>query len=164
MGAEVTVREVRRDEMALAERLSVEELPDELKEYGWAGAEEDEEAFARSMEGRLRRDGNAAYVAEVAGEQGVAGYVWFEGSDRPFSQMKVGLIYDKVIPSHRRKGRGAHLRQALEASRRRGSRLAGLMVRSKNRAAHSLCEKLGFCPEYVVMTGEEPGPLTDANS
>ncbi|MDG7012296.1 MAG: hypothetical protein JRN11_00255 [Nitrososphaerota archaeon] len=107
MGPEATVREARGDEIALAGRLSVEELPDELKEYEWAGTEEAEEASARSMEGRFRRDGNAAYVPEVAGGRGVSRYVWFEGSDRPFSQMKVGLIYGiQVIPSHRRKGRG----------------------------------------------------------
>ncbi|MDG7012297.1 MAG: hypothetical protein JRN11_00250 [Nitrososphaerota archaeon] len=44
------------------------------------------------------------------------------------------------------------------------SGLAGLMVRSKNRAAYSLYEKLGLYPEYVVMTGEESGLLTDSNS
>ena len=105
-------------------------------------------------------------MALVGGGPEVAGYVWFGVSDRPFSQMKVGWIYDiQVVPAERGKGVGeALLKHALDVSRRKGFRLAGLMVRANNRVASSLYEKLGFYPEYVVMSRNEQGPVSTSNS
>ncbi len=166
MPAEIIIREARGDEIALVKRLSVDELPDELNELERPQAEEAKKAFARTMEALLRKEGSEVYVALVGGGPEIAGYVWFGVSDRPFSQMKVGWIYDiQVVPAERGKGVGeALLKHALDVSRRKGFRLAGLMVRANNRVAYSLYEKLGFYPEYVVMSRNEQGPVSGSVS
>lgn len=162
MRTEVTVREARKDELPLIKKLSVEELPDELNELERKDAGRAKKVFAERMEDQLRMGGNEIYVATVDGGSGVAGYVWFGVAERPFSDMKVGWIYDLfVVPEHRGKGVGeALLKRALEASRRRGFALAGLMVRANNKVAYSLYEKRGFKGEYVVMTRKEPADST----
>jgi ribosomal protein S18 acetylase RimI-like enzyme len=162
----ITIREARGDEMAFVKRLSVDELPDELSEWERPQAQEAKKSFARVMDALLRKKGTEVYVAVLGGGPKIAGYVWLGVSDRPFSEMKVGWIYDiQVVPSERGKGVGeALLRHALEASKRKGFVVAGLMVRANNKAAYSLYEKLGFYPEYVVMSRKEPGPISPSNS
>ena len=157
--AKVAIREARKDEIQLVKRLSVEELPDELNEYERKDTEGAKRVFAERLDKIFRRPGNEMFVANVDGSQEIAGYVWFGTSERPFSEMKTGWIYDiLVVPAYRGKGVGeALLKHALEVSRKRGFELTGLMVRANNRVAYSLYEKLDFRPEYVVMTRKESG-------
>jgi ribosomal protein S18 acetylase RimI-like enzyme len=157
MDQAVRIREARKDEIPLIKRLSVEELPDELNEIERREAGVAKMVFAARLEELSRREGNELFVAEVAGSTGIAGYVWFGVSERPFSDLKVGWIYDLlVLPEHRGKGVGeALLRRALEASRKRGFELSGLMVRANNKVAYSLYEKVGFRPEYILMSRPE---------
>lgn len=155
--AKISIRDVREDELPLVKRLSVEELPDELNEFERKQAGRAMRAFARRLEELWGRPGNEIFVATLDGEPGFAGYVWFGISERPFSDMKVGWIYDiLVVPGQRGKGVGeALLRRAIEVSRKRGYQLTGLMVRANNKTAYSLYEKLGFKPEYIVMSRKE---------
>ena len=159
MKPKIAIRLARKDELPLVKRLSVEELPDELNEFERKEAARAKLVFAGRMDEILGRLGNEVYVATVDGEQEIAGYVWFGVSERPFSDMEVGWIYDLlVVPGHRGEGVGeALLRHALGVSRERGHRLTGLMVRANNKVAYSLYEKLGFEPEYVVMSRKETG-------
>ena len=159
MRTEVTVREARKDELPLIKKLSVEELPDELNEIERKDAGRAKRVFAERMDDQLRVGGNEIYVAMVDGSAEIAGYVWFGVAERPFSDMKVGWVYDLfVVPGHRGRGVGeALLRRALDVSRKRGFELTGLMVRANNKVAYSLYEKLGFKGEYVVMTRDQPG-------
>ena len=87
----------------------------------------------------------------------MAGYVWFGVSERPFSGMKMGWIYDiEVLPAFRGKGVGeALMRHAMKLSRERGFDQIGLMVNQKNTVAWSLYEKLGFQTEYRIMGKRE---------
>ena len=160
MPPEIDIREPTDEELALVKRLSVEELPDELNEYERTQVDRAKRVFAERMDVLLRREGNEVYVAVDRGSGEVAGYVWFGVSERPFSDMKYGWIYDiLVLPDHRGKWEGeALLNHALGVSRRRGFELTGLMVRAKNKVAYSLYEKLGFYPEYVVMTKKDEIP------
>jgi ribosomal protein S18 acetylase RimI-like enzyme len=155
--AEIAIREARKGELPLIRKLSVEELPDELNEFERKDAENAKKVFAARLEELFRREGNEVFVASVDGGTEIAGYVWFGISERPFSDMKVGWIYDLlVVQEHRGKGVGeALLKHALEVSRKRGFELTGLMVRANNKVAYSLYEKLGFRPEYVVMSRKE---------
>lgn len=155
--ARVSIREARKDELPLIRRLSMEELRDELNEAELKHLDQAQKAFARRLEALFSRKGNEVYVAAVDGSKEMAGYLWFGVSDRPFSGMEVGWIFDvQVVPSYRGKGVGeALMRHALEVSKMRGFEETGLMVRAGNRVAYSLYEKLGFNPEYVLMTRKE---------
>jgi [ribosomal protein S18]-alanine N-acetyltransferase len=157
MPAGLSIREARQSELPLIRQLSVDELPDELNEYERRRIDTVKEVFAKRLEEILSRSGNEIFVAEIEGTPGIAGYVWFGISERPFSDLKVGWIYDiLVVPSHRGQGVGeALLSHALKVSRERGFELTGLMVRANNKVAYTLYEKLGFKPEYVVMTRRE---------
>ena len=166
MAARITIRVAKNEELSQIKGLSVDELPDELNEYERPHAEEAKKVFARRLDQLLQKGGNEFFVAEVDGAQGIAGYVWFGISERPFSDMKVGWIYDLlVVPTQRGKGVGeALLRHALGVSKKRGFELSGLMVRANNNVAYSLYEKLDFKPEYVLMTRKESGAQSASNS
>lgn len=162
MKARISIREARKDELPLIKRLSVDELPDELNESELKDVDRAKRVFAGRLEHLFRREGNEVFVASVDGGSDIAGYVWFGVSERPFSDIKVGWIYDLlVLPEHRGKGAGeALLKHALEVSRKRGFELTGLMVRANNKVACSLYEKLGFRPEHVVMSRKESSVST----
>ena len=164
--AKVTIREARKDEVPEIIRLAEKELPDELNEEERSQLEEVRKALALRLHELLTHRGNEFYVAEVEGSPGMAGYVWFGISQRPFSGLKVGWIFDvQVLPAHRGKGIGeALMRHALEVSRKRGFGETGLMVRANNRTAFSLYEKLGFQPEHILMTKRDAGPVSHSNS
>ena len=165
MPSDVIIRPARKDELPLVKRLSVEELPDELADFERESADRAKRIFADRMEQLLGMPESAVYVAVVDGGPDIAGYVWLGLSERPFSDEKVGWIYDLfVVPAFRgRKVGEALLKHALEVSRRRRDPMTGLMVRANNKVAYSLYEKLGFEPEYVVMSRKESGP-TASNS
>lgn len=165
MEQKIAVRPAKESEVPLLKRLSVEELPDELNELEREDADRAKRVFLGRMEALLAGPGSEMYVATVEEGTEVAGYVWFGVSERPFSDMEVGWIYDiQVLPAHRGKGVGeALLRHALQVSGERGHRMTGLMVRANNRVASSLYEKVGFEPEYVVMSRKETG-VSKSNS
>lgn len=155
MPSEVVVREAKKEEMGLIRKLSVDELPSELNEKELMHVERAKEVFGKVTESILARGGNEFYVAESEGA--MAGYVWFGVSERPFSGMKMGWIYDiLVLPEHRGKGIGeALMRHAIRVSREKGFEQVGLMVNAKNKVAGSLYEKLGFQTEYRIMSRPE---------
>ena len=163
--AKIEIREAGKDELSTVKRLSVAELPDELNEFEREEMDRSKRVFAEKLEVLLRREGNEVYVATVDGASEMAGYVWFGISERPFSDMRVGWIYDLlVVPEYRGRGVGeALLKHALGVSRRNGYDLTGLMVRANNKVAYSLYEKLGFKPEHVVMSRKE-SELSASNS
>ncbi len=153
MAADITIRRAREDDLGLVRKLTVEELPSELNEDELVYLERVKGVFGERIGALLGREGNEIYVAEVGGGGVMAGYVWFGVSQRPFSGLKVGWIYDvQVLPEHRGKGVGeALMRHAVKVSRERGFNQIGLMVNAKNRVAASLYEKLGFRTEYMMM-------------
>lgn len=165
MSGEISIREARENELPLIMKMSVDELPAELSEVELSHLESVKKEFARRLESLLRRGGNEFYVAEARGSPGIAGYVWFGVSERPFSGVQVGWIYDiMVLPTHRGKGVGeALLRHAVRVIRERGFIETGLMVNSKNRVARSLYEKLGFQPQYIIMARDEGQALPGSN-
>ena len=160
MAQELSIRKARESELPRIKELSVEELPSELDEDELWFTQRAKEAFGRRLDALLARDGNEFYVAQVGADEGFAGYLWFGVSERPFSGLMIGWVYDLlVLPELRGKGVGeALMRHALEVSREKGFGQTGLMVNQKNRVAWSLYEKLGFQTEYRVMSRREGQP------
>lgn len=157
MANQISVRKAKESELPRIRQLSVEELPAELDDDELKFTQRAKEVFGKRLDALLTRGGNEFYVAQIGADDGFAGYVWFGVSERPFSGMKIGWIYDiMVLPEHRGKGVGeALMRHALKVSRERGFTQTGLMVNQKNRVAWSLYEKLGFETEYRVMNRRE---------
>lgn len=153
MSQEVVIRSAREDEIPLLKELAVKQIAFELSELELPEKERIMREGMQRLEGFFRRPGNEFYVAETK-EGKMAGYVWFGVSERPFSGMKVGWIYDiEVLPPYRGKGIGEGLmRHALKIAKERGFAQTGLMVNQKNRTAWSLYEKLGFQTEYRLMS------------
>lgn len=166
LGPAIKIRAARKDEMPLIMRLSVDELPEELNVHERKHTARAKKVFASRIEALLKKEGNEVFVATIGGGSEIAGYVWVGVSARPFSDMKVGWIYDLlVVPSQRGMGVGKKLlRYALETSRKRGFELTGLMVRANNAVAYSLYEKVGFRPEYIVMSKFESESVSASNS
>ena len=157
MAGEITIRRAKESELPQIKKLSIEELPSELDDDELKFTQRAKEAFGDRLDTLLSRGGNEFYVAQVGAGDGFAGYVWFGVSERPFSGMKIGWIYDiQVLPGQRGKGVGeALMRHALKVSRDRGFTQTGLMVNQKNEVAWSLYGKLGFQTEYRVMNRRE---------
>jgi len=153
LSQEITIRKAKGGELLRIKEWSIEELPAELDDDELKSTERAKEVFGRRLGALLTRSGNEFYVAQVGAEEGIAGYLWFGISERPFSGMKIGWIYDiMVLPEHRGKGVGeALMRHALRMSNERGLSRTGLMVNQKNKVAWSLYEKLGFQTEYRIM-------------
>ena len=166
MPSGVVIRKAKGSELELIRRLSVEQLPSELNEEELEDVERAKKVFGKRLDSLLSREGNELFVAELGEGGEIAGYVWFGVSDRPFSGVSVGWIYDiLVLPAHRGKGVGeALLMHALEVSREKGFDQVGLMVNAKNRVAAALYEKLGFKAEYLVMGRPEKGPVSTSNT
>jgi ribosomal protein S18 acetylase RimI-like enzyme len=154
---EIAIRRAKGSELTRIRELSVEELPSELDDDELKFVQRAKEVFGKRLDAILTRSGNEFYVAQVGNDEGMAGYVWFGVSQRPFSGTEIGWIYDIfVLPEHRGKGIGeALLRCALKVSKERGFAQTGLMVNAKNKAAWSLYEKLGFQTEYRIMNRKE---------
>jgi ribosomal protein S18 acetylase RimI-like enzyme len=153
----IDIREAREEEMPQIRRLSMQQLTDELDEFERQHMDQARQVMEKRLELPFRGPGNEVYVATVDGGPEMAGFVWFGVSDRPFSDVKVGWVYDiQVMPALRGKGVGeALMRYALKLSKKRGFAKTGLMVRANNKAAYSLYEKLGFEPEHILMTRNE---------
>jgi ribosomal protein S18 acetylase RimI-like enzyme len=151
----VTIRKARDEELETIKRLSVKQTTLELDEYERQERKLTEEDDYKRLEVFFKKEGNEFYVAESEGK--MAGYVWFGVSERPFSGLKVGWIYDiEVLPEFRGKGIGeALMKHAMRISKERGYAQMGLMVNEKNKVAWSLYEKLGFETEYRVMSRTE---------
>lgn len=162
----IKIREAEKDELSRFMRLSAEDLMEELQGFERGDPKAARKVFARRTEAILKREGNEFFVAEVEGTPGAAGYVWLGVSDRPFSETRVGWVYDiRVLPGHRGKGVGeALLRHAMEVSRKKGLPLMGLMVKADNKVAYSLYEKLGFRPDYILMAREGSPSAPASNS
>jgi len=158
--SEITIRRAREDELEVIKEMSVEQTILELDEDEMQEKERIMRDGMKRLEVFLKKEGNEFYVAEIGDKGGMAGFVWFGVSERPFSGNKVGWVYEiLVLPTYRGKGVGeALMKHALQVSRERGFGQAGLMVNSKNRVALSLYEKLGFQTEYRVMTRREGNP------
>jgi ribosomal protein S18 acetylase RimI-like enzyme len=156
MASEFTIRRARDDELVTIKQMSVNQTILELKEYELQERARIEKEDAETLEVFFKKEGNEFYVAEGKDSR-MAGYVWFGVSQRPFSGIRVGWIYDiEVLPSFRGKGLGeALMRHALKVSKERGFPQTGLMVNAKNRVASSLYEKLGFQTEYRIMSRGE---------
>ena len=154
---EIAIRRAKESEMPLIKELSVAEIPSELDDDELKFVGRAKEVVGKRLDAILGRGGNEFYVAQLGGEEKIAGYVWFGVSERPFSGVKVGWIYDiLVLPAYRGKGVGeALMRHALKVSEERGFSRTGLMVNAKNRVASSLYEKLGFQTEYMIMGRSE---------
>ena len=152
----VTIRRARGDELPIIKQESVKQTILELDEHELQERERVEKDDAQRLDGYFKKPGNEFYIAEAENGE-MAGYVWFGVSERPFSRMKMGWIYDiQVVPAFRGKGIGeALMKHALRVSRERGFGQTGLMVNQKNRAAWSLYEKLGFQTEYRIMGRRE---------
>jgi ribosomal protein S18 acetylase RimI-like enzyme len=152
----VTIRRAREDESPLIKELSVKQTILELDEYERQEKERIEKDDMQRLDVFFGKPGNEFYIAET--ERGeMAGYVWFGVSERPFSGMKIGWVYDiEVLPAFRGKGVGeALMRHVMQVSRERGFGQIGLMVNQKNSVAWSLYEKLGFQTEYRIMSKRE---------
>jgi ribosomal protein S18 acetylase RimI-like enzyme len=164
--SEISIRKARKSELPLIMEMSVDELPAELSEVELRYLGRVKKEFARRQQALIKRGGNEFYVAEVGGNPGIAGYVWFGVSERMFSGVKVGWIYDiLVLPTHRGKGVGeALLKHALRVGRERKFREIGLMVNAKNAVARSLYEKLGFQTQYMIMARDEGKASPASNS
>jgi len=160
LAQEISIRKANESELPQIKQWAIEELPAELDDDELRFAKEAKETFGRRLDNLLARGGNEFYVAQVGADEGIAGYLWFGVSERPFSGMNIGWIFDiMVFPEHRGKGVGeALMRHALKVSRERGFGQTGLMVNQKNRVAWSLYEKLGFQTEYRVMNRREGEP------
>ena len=154
---EIAIRRARESERSRIRALSIEELPAELDDDELKFVQRAKEVFGERLDAILTRPGNEFYVAQVGTDEGIAGYVWFGVSQRPFSGAEIGWIYDiMVVPEHRGKGIGeALMKHALKVSKERGFTQTGLMVNAKNKAAWSLYEKLGFQNEYRIMNRRE---------
>lgn len=165
MAGDVSIRKARQDELDVIKRLSAKQTLLELDEYERQEKERVEEEDLDRLEAFFKKEGNEFYVAET-GDGEMAGYVWWGVSQRPFSGIKIGWIYDiEVLPSYRGRGVGeALMRHVLGVSRSRGFYQTGLMVNEKNRAAWSLYEKLGFHTEHRIMARNEPGAVSGSNS
>ena len=157
MPQEIAIRRAKESELPLIRKMSIEELPADLDDHELKFVQRAKETWGKQMDAILARSGNEFYVAQVGKEEGIAGYVWFGVSQRLFSGLVVGWIYDVlVLPEHRGKGVGeALMRHALKVSKERGFAQTGLMVNAKNKAAWSLYEKLGFQTEYRIMNRKE---------
>jgi len=157
LAVEITIRKAEESELPKIKKWSVEELTPELDDEELKFADRAKEAFRNRLDALLKRGGNEFYVAHAGTDGHIAGYIWFGVSERPFSGMRIGWIYDiMVLPEHRGKGVGeALMRHALKVSKERGYTQTGLMVNQKNRVAWSLYEKLGFVTEYRVMNRRE---------
>ena len=157
MPQEITIRKAKDSELPRIRELSIGELPAELDDDELKYVERAKEVFGKRLDALLARTGNEFYVAQVGTDEGMAGYVWFGVSHRPFSDAEIGWIYDiLVLPEHRGKGVGeALMRHALKVSKERGFAQTSLMVNAKNGAAWSLYEKLGFQTEYRIMNRKE---------
>ncbi len=166
MPEEVVIRRAEKSEMGFIRKLSVEELPAEPNERELGQLDRAKAVFGNRLDALFSREGNEFYVAELTEGGGFAGYVWFGVSERPFSGVKIGWIYDiMVLPEHRGKGVGeALLKHALEVSRERGFDEIGLMVNAKNRVASSLYDKLGFRTEYMIMGRSEKEAVSNSNT
>ena len=164
--AEVNIRRAREGELEIIKKMSVQQTLLELDEYERQEKDRIEKEDVKRLEVFFKKEGNEFYVAEMGKDGEMAGYVWFGVSERPFSGMKMGWIYDiEVLPSHRGKGVGeALMRHAMEVSKQRGFGQLGLMVNSKNRVALSLYEKLGFETEHQIMTRLEGEPVSTSKS
>ena len=149
---EVTIRVAREDELLAIKRLSVKQTILELDEDELKEKERIEKEALQRLDRFYTRPGNEYYVAEAENGE-MAGYVWFGISEKPFSGMRVGWIYDiEVLPAFRERGIGeALMKHALKVGKERGLSETGLMVNQKNRVAWSLYEKLGFQTEYRIM-------------
>jgi ribosomal protein S18 acetylase RimI-like enzyme len=153
MAEEITIRRARGDELDVIKQMSVKQAILELDEHERQERERIEKDDMKRLDVFFKKSGNEFYVA--IGKNGeMAGYVWFGVSERPFSGVRVGWIYDiEVVPEYRGKGIGeALMRHALKVSKERGYDQIGLMVNQKNRVAWSLYEKLGFQTEYRIMS------------
>ena len=154
MAQEISIRKAKESELPRIKELSIGELPVELDDDELKFTLRAKEVFGKRLDALLSRGGNEFYVAQIGAGDGFAGYIWFGISERPFSGMKIGWIYDiMVLPGHRGKGVGeALMRHALKVSKERGFAQTGLMVNQKNKVAWSLYEKLGFQTEYRLMS------------
>lgn len=140
----------------MIKQLSVQQTILELDEYERQEKERVEKDDTQRLEAYFKKPGNEFYVAES--EEGeMAGFLWFGVSERPFSGIKVGWVYDiEVVPQFRGKGYGeALMRHALKLSKEKGFPQTGLMVNEKNKVAWSLYEKLGFQADYRLMSRRE---------
>ena len=157
MPQEITIRKAKESELPQIKGWAIEELPEELDDDELKFTQEAKETFGKRLDALLARSGNEFYVANVGEDEGIAGYLWFGVSERPFSGIRIGWIYDiMVLPEHRGKGLGeALMRHALRVSKERGYRQTGLMVNQKNKVAWSLYKKLGFQTEYRIMNTRE---------
>ncbi len=162
MAAEIRIRKAKENELGLVRRLTIEELPSELNDDELKHVGRIKEVFDERIDALFSKEGNEIFVAEIGEGGTVAGYVWFGVSQRPFSGLEVGWIYDiQVLPEHRGKGVGeALMRHAMKVSRERGFNQIGLMVNAKNRVAASLYEKLGFRTEYRMMEKSEQASVS----
>jgi len=154
---EIAIRRAKESELPQIREMSIEELPAELDDEELKFVQRAKEVFGKRLDVILTRSGNEFYVAQVGTDEMIAGYVWFGVSQRLFSDTEIGWIYDiLVLPEHRGKGIGeALMRHALKVSKERGFAQTGLMVNTKNKAAWSLYEKLGFRTEYRMMSRKE---------
>ena len=157
MAPEISIREAKESELPRIREWSIEELPAELDDDELRFTQRAKEAFGKRLDALLTRSGNKFYVAQLGQDEQIAGYLWFGVSERPFSGMRIGWVYDiMVLPGHRGKGVGeALMRHALKVSKERGYAQTGLMVNQKNKVAWTLYEKLGFQTEYRVMNRRE---------
>jgi len=154
---EISIRRAKESELPLIRRMSIEELPADLDDDELKFVQRAKEMFGKQLDAILARSGNEFYVARVGKDEGIAGYVWFGVSQRLFSGIEIGWIYDvMVLPEHRGKGVGeALMRHTLNVSKERGFAQTGLMVNAKNKAAWSLYEKMGFQTVYRIMNRKE---------
>ncbi len=157
MPQEIAIRRAKESELPRIRELSIEELPADLDDDELKFVTRAKEVYGNRLDDLLARSGNEFYVAQVGTDETIVGYVWFGVSQKTFSDMEIGWIYDiLVLPEHRGKGIGeALMRHALKVSKDRGFAQTGLMVNEKNKAAWSLYEKLGFQTEHRIMNRRE---------
>ena len=157
LSQEISIRRAKESELPLIRRMSIEELPADLDDDELKFAQRAKEVYGMQLDAILAKGGNEFYVAQVGKDEGIAGYVWFGVSQRLFSGIEIGWIYDvMVLPEHRGKGVGeALMRHALKVSKERGFAQTGLVVNAKNEAAWSLYEKLGFQTVHRIMNRKE---------
>jgi ribosomal protein S18 acetylase RimI-like enzyme len=158
---EVKMRRARPEELEAIKALSVRETVLELDEYELQEKERVEKEDFQRLEAFFKKEGNEFYVAESDGGE-MAGYLWWGISQRPFSDIKIGWVYDiQVLPQFRGKGVGeVMIRHALKLSKEKGYYQTGLMVNEKNGIALALYEKLGFRTEHRIMARNEPDAVS----
>ena len=79
--SEVTIRRAREDELEVIKKMSVKQTILELDEYEMQEKERIMKDDLKRLDVSFKKEGNEFYVAEVGGEGGMAGYVWFGVSE-----------------------------------------------------------------------------------